>query len=287
MSITNFIPTIWSARLLAALDESLVYSQPGVVNRDYEGDIGAVGDQVRINSIGDPTISNYSRNADINSPEELNSAQQVLAIDQGKYFNFAVDDVDQVQARPLIMDEAMRRAGFKLMQTADQYVAALMVANVPSANQLGSEASPKTDLGTAGNAYQYLVDLGVMLDENVTPQAGRWAIVPPWFHGLLLKDSRFVAAGTPTTDAVLRNGMIGEAAGFRVMKSNNVPYTTTTTKFKIMAGYGGATSFVQQVLNVEAYRPQLRFSDAVKGLHVYGAKVIRPSNIAMLVANRP
>lgn len=287
MSLNNFIPSIWAAMLLEALDKELHYAQTGVVNRAYEGEISTQGDRVKINSIGDVTIGSYSKNTDITSVETLTSSQQELVIDQAKFFNFAVDDVDKVQAKPDVMAEAMRRAAYGFRDVADSYVATLMVSAIGSDNAIGTESSPKTDLGTAGKAYEYLVDLSVLLDKANTPTSGRWVIVPPWFHGALLKDSRFVSSGSAGADSRLANGFIGEAVGLRVLKSNNVPFTTSTTKFKIIAGHDIAVSYAEQILEVEAYRPEKRFSDAVKGLHVYGAKVVRPSNLAMLIANQP
>lgn len=286
MAIKNFIPQIWSARLLAALDKSLVYAQPGVVNRDYEGEISGAGDTVRINSIGDVTIKDYTRNTDIDAPQELNDAQSMLTITEEKYFNFAVDDVDRRQAQGSYFDEAMRRAGYNLRDKADQFVAAKYV-DVPTANMIGDDTTPKVPTAnTAGTAfYEYLVDLGVILDENNVPREQRFAIIPPWCHGLLQKDERFVKAGTPSTDNVLKNGEIGMAAGFSILVSNNVP-NTSGTKYKIIAGHPMACSYAEQIRKVEAYRPEKRFSDAVKGLHVYGAKVVRPYAWAVLTANK-
>jgi len=138
---------------------------------------------------------------------------------------------------------------------------------------------------TKDNAYEYLVDLGVKLDENNVPTTGRFTIVPAWFHGLLLKDDRFVRSGTTTGDQRLMNGEVGEAAGFTILKSNNVP-NTTGTKYKIIAGHRMATAYVEQILDVQTYKPEKRFGDAVKGLHVYGAKVVRPTALACLIANK-
>jgi hypothetical protein len=109
--------------------------------------------------------------------------------------------------------------------------------------------------------------------------------VPAWFHGLLLKDDRFVRSGTMAGDRRLANGEVGEAAGFTILNSNNVPQTAGA-KYKIIAGHAQATSYVEQVLDVQTYKPEKRFGDAVKGLHVYGAKVVRPSALACLIANK-
>lgn len=152
-----------------------------------------------------------------------------------------------------------------------------------AANVLGSTAVPKVP--TKDDAYEYLVDLSVLLDEGDTPIHGRFCIVPAWFHGLLLKDDRFVRSGTFRGDDRLQNGEVGEAAGFMVFKSNNVP-NTTAAKYKIIAGHSIATSYAEQILDVQTFKPEKRFGDAVKGLHVYGAKVLRSTSLAMLIANR-
>ncbi len=282
MSLNNFIPTIWAARVLENLRKSLVYGQDGVVNRDYEGEIRDVGDSVRINAIGPVTVFTYTKNTDIPPPETLSDAQTVLTIDQARAFNFQVDDIDRVQQRPKLMDEAMAEAAYSLRDDFDQYIAGLYTG-VASGNTIGTDESPVVPGATT--AYEYLVDLGVILDEAKVPRANRWVVVPPWFHGLLQKDDRFVKTGTTQSDQVLRNGEVGQAAGFRVLVSHNVP-NTTGTKYKIIAGHPMAISAASQINKVEAYRPERRFADAVKGLHLYGAKLIRPTAIAVLTANR-
>ena len=121
------------------------------------------------------------------------------------------------------------------------------------------------------------------------PKASRWVVVPAWYHALLLLDNRFVQAGTSAADNVLRNGEVGKATGFSVIVSNNVAYTGSSgsEKFKVMAGYDQTISYAEQIVEVQAYRPELRFADAVKGLHVYGAKVVRPDALAVLTVSRP
>lgn len=282
MSI-EFIPTVWAARLLVALDKSLVYGQANVCNRDYEGEIREAGNTVKIASIGDVSVADYVKNTDIGEPESLTDEEQTLLIDNAKYFNFYVDSVDRAQANANIMDEAMRRSAWSLRAAADTFLAAAMESAVPSGNKIGTVGDPVVP--TKDDAYEYLVDLGVLLDEGNVPIDDRFVIVPAWFHGLLLKDDRFVRSGTFRGDARLANGEVGEAAGFRILKSNNVP-NTSGAKFKIIAGHRLATSFAEQVLDVQTYKPEKRFGDAVKGLHVYGAKVVRPAALAMLIADR-
>ncbi|MEQ1604562.1 MAG: P22 phage major capsid protein family protein [Pyrinomonadaceae bacterium] len=279
----DFIPTVWAARLLVALEKSLVYGQTNVCNRDYEGEIRASGNTVKIASIGDVTVDDYTKDTDIGDPETLTDAEQTLLIDQAKYFNFYVDSVDRAQQNVNVLDEAMRRASWSLRDYADTFLAGAMEAAVDAGNKIGSTVTPKVP--TKDDAYEYLVDLGVLLDEANVPIDGRFVVVPAWFHGLLLKDERFVKAGTRRSDTAIRNGEVGEAAGFAILKSNNVP-NTTGTKYKIIAGHSIATSYVEQIVDVQNYKPEKRFGDAVKGLHVYGAKVVRPTALAMLIASK-
>ncbi len=279
----EFIPTVWAARLLVALEEALIYGQANVCNRDYEGEIKEAGNTVKIASIGDVTVNDYVRNEDIDDPEILTDDEQSLLIDQSKYFNFFVDSVDRAQTNVNVMDQAMRHSAWALRAQADTYLAGMMAGAVPDVKTIGSSTTPKVP--TKDTAYEYLVDLGVLLDESNTPTDGRFVIVPAWFHGLLLKDDRFVRAGTVKGESRLANGEVGEAAGFRILKSNNVP-AVSGAKYKIIAGHSIATTYVEQVLDLQTYKPEKRFGDAVKGLHVYGAKVLRPTSLSMLIASK-
>ena len=278
MAVTNFIPQVWSARLLAHLDKAHVLTN--LVNRDYEGEIRQYGDTVKITQIGDITIKDYVTNTDIDDPQELTTEQQLLVIDQQKYYAFQIDDVDAAQARASLADAAMQRAAYGLADAADRWLASLMAAGADEGNQLGSDAAPVAL--TAETAYTYLVRLKVILDKRNVPTEGRWVLVSPEYHGLLLQDDRFVGTGGTTAEAALGNGYIGSAAGFRVYLSNNLPNNLGAQK--VLASYNGATSYAEQILKTEAYRMEKRFADAVKGLHVYGGKVVRPAAIAVLTA---
>lgn len=275
MAIANFVPEVWSSQLLVSLKKSLVYGAPGVVNRDYEGEISQFGDTVHITSITQPTIGTYTAHTDI-TIEDVDDATRSLLIDQAKYFAFEVDDIEKRQALGGAMDQAAEEAAYGLRDTADQYVAGLMATDVDAGNLVAEQT-----ISTASGAYDLLVDLGVLLDEDNVPTDGRWAIVTPAFHGLLLKDSRFVAAGDAPSAATRANGMVGEAAGFTVRKSNNGqagPGAGAGTL--IFAGHPIATTYAEQIASVEAFRLEKRFADGLKGLHLYGAKVTRPTALA-------
>ena len=271
MAFTNFIPEVWSARLLEHLDNVHVYS--ALLNRDYEGDIRAYGDTVHINQIGDIAINDYT-GEDLAAPEELDSTMMELRIDQAKYFNFQVKDIDNAQSNPKVVDAAMQRASYNINDVIDNYLAGLLLAGVKSESAITAQTL------TSANAYDYLVDLGVLLNEHNVPMLGRWVVIPPWFHGLLLKDERFVGNGTGYNQAILQGGWVGDAAGFRIHLSNNVPESAGS--YSVIAGTNAAGSFAEQLVELEAYRLEKNFSDGLKGLHVYGAKVTQPDGLAVL-----
>jgi hypothetical protein len=122
MALT-FIPTVWAARLLVALEKALIYGQANVCNRNYEGEIRASGNTVKIASIGDVTIGDYVKDTDIAAPEILTDSDQSLVIDQAKYFNFYVDSIDRAQQNVDVLDEAMRHSAWALREKADAYLA--------------------------------------------------------------------------------------------------------------------------------------------------------------------
>jgi N4-gp56 family major capsid protein len=281
MAVDNFIPEVWRAALLASLKKALVYAAPGVANRNYEGDIARAGDTVRITSVGRPTIGTYVPNVTTISPETLTTGQRTLTVDQSKYFAFEIDDVDARQVAGTLMGEAMTEAAYALRDVADRYVGGLYT-QAQSANQLGTIV---VDASTPLVAYDsILVPLKVKLDEASVPTEGRYCIVPPWLHGRLLRDNRFIDASASGSTDPLLNGRVGRAAGFDIYVSNNCPNPTADHNV-VTAGHPMAVTYAEQIANTEAYRPESSFSDAVKGLHVYGAKVIRPEALATAVAD--
>jgi N4-gp56 family major capsid protein len=298
MALNNFIPAVWSARIYEALRKAFVYAQEGVINTDWEGEITDAGDTVKINSISDPTITDYVKNVDMSAPEVLSDSQKTLTITQAKAFHFYIDDVDKAQQKPKVMDNAMSRAAYRFSDITDQYVASVMVAGAAAGNAIGSDAAPIIAPGAAPGAtgaYEQLVDLSTKLNEANVPRNGRFAIVPPWYEGVLRKDDRFINndAASPVAGQPLLNGAIGRAAGFDILVSNNVPTNAAPVgnanqvpRNRVIAGHGMATTFAEQINEVEAYRPEKRFGDAVKGLHLYGAAVIEPAALAVLWTTR-
>lgn len=284
MSVRNFVPEIWSSRLLVATRKALVYAAPRVVNRDYEGEISEAGDTVRITSVSRPAIGTYVPGTTTITPEKLTTGQRTLLVDQSKYWAFSVDDVDKRQAKSNLIPAAMSEAAYGLADTIDQYVAGLYT-QIQSTNFLNVVGSPIDTYTAPTDAYdKVLVPLRTKLTKANVPSTGRYVIVPPEFYASLLLDSRFIKSDEAGTDAGLRNGYVGRAANFDIYESNNCPVPTGDTTV-VQAGVGAAITFAEQINKTEAYRPESSFSDAVKGLALYGAKVIRPDHLAAAFIN--
>ena len=267
MAITTFIPTIWSARLLAHLDNALVARN--FFNQDYEGEITDQGDTVRINQIGNISIFDYNRNTDMTPPETLATSAQDLIIDQANSFNFQVDDIDAVQSRANLMDSAMQRSGFALAEKEDTFLFNLLATAVPAANKT------TTAIADPAEMYEVLVHLRTIMVKNNVPSIGRVVAVPPEAVALLLKDDRFVGTGSNGAENRMINGFVGRAAGFDIFEVNTTPGGNT-----IIAGHPLASTLANQIVKTEAYRMERRFSDALKGLNVYGAKTLIPDALA-------
>lgn len=286
MAVTTFIPELWNARLLYALEKAHVATN--LVNRNYEGEISNHGDTVHINTIGAITVKSYTKNTDIDAPETLTTTDQTLVIDQAKYFNFQVDDVDKVQAAGELVDTAMGRAAYALADVSDAYLLGVIAAGAAARNTIGSAAAPIAL--TASNVYENIVKLKTKLDKANVPNTGRTIVVPPDVHSLLLLDDRFAKSTATAGQEALINGLVGRIAGFDVYMSNNVKTGTGTDTgktpyFEITAQITDATTYAEQIIKTEAYRMESRFADAVKGLHVYGAKVTDGTKIAKLLAS--
>lgn len=286
MAVTTFIPELWSARLLYALAKAHVATN--LVNREYQGIIANQGDTVHINSIGAITVKDYTKNTDIADPDALTTTEQTLVIDQCKYFNFQVDDVDNVQAAGDLVDTAMSRAAYSLADVADAYLLKTIAAGAASGNTVGAASAPIAL--TAANVYENIVKLRTKLDKANVPNPGRTIVVPPEVYALLLMDDRFAKSDAAAGQSALLNGEVGRVAGFTVYMSNNVRTGTGTDTgktpyFEITAQVSTATTYAEQIIKTEAYRLEKRFADAVKGLHVYGAKVTDGSQIAKLIAS--
>lgn len=308
MSLNNFIAQLWADSLLASLRKDLVYGN--LFNSDYQGIISQMGDTVKINAIGDILISSYVKDTDMTAPQTLTDAQTMLVISQGKYYNFEVDDVDQAQAEPGVMGEAMAWAAYKIALTMDLYFAGFYTDCI-AANTIGSSASPvvpvvasNANIGLGTTVYDYLVVLAQYLTQQAVPRQGRWCVIPPWVKTYLTQDIRFTSFNTPQARATIATGnldasggnavdaYLGRVENMDVYESVNAPNIggtpgITGSQDVVLAGHSMALTKAVGINKVEAYRPPYRFADAVKGLCLYGAKTIRPYALAVAYLQHP
>ena len=280
MAVDSFIPEVWSASLKVALEEQLVTAQPGVINHDYEGEIAAFGDTVHIGTLADPTISTYTKNVTSIDPQTLATTDETLVIDQSKMFAFEVDDVDQRQVRNSgdLLTKAAYRSARGLAKVLDTHLLTKMTTDAAA-------VLTAQDVATADAAFLLLRRLRMTLNKANVPTDGRFVIFSPEFEALVLGDNRFIDASRYGTNTPIMNGEIGRAIGFRCLTSNNLPAGTAGTAPEVsnfvIAGHPMATTLAEQINKVEAYRPQDSFGDAIKGLHLYGSRVVRPEALAV------
>jgi P22 coat protein - gene protein 5 len=276
---------------LAALQKNLVFGGPGVVNNDYEGEISGPGNVVHITQFGDPTITSYTPNSTI-TYQTLNDAGLDLNIDQAYSFSFSIDDVDRRQAAGDMQSYLEERASYQLANTADTYIAGLYTG-VATNNTVGTSSVPITPAlyasSTPADFYQkVLLPLKVELTEANIPMQGRYVVVPPWAEGLLEQTQAFIAItdmqGQPSQ--VFQTGMIGRCAGFDIYVSNNA-INYSGSDWIVQAGHPMAITYGEQIVQTEALRLQTTFADGVRGLHVFGAKLVRPDAIAVAYVARP
>ncbi len=280
MAITTFIPELWDARILANLNNTLVYAN--LVNRNYENEIKQRGDTVHIASLTDVTVKSYTNGTDLADPDSLTMTDQTLIINQADYFSFKVNDVDKVQANASYVDQATQSASYKFSDKVDSYIAGLLSAGT-IVTDLGSSTTPLA-ITTADLAYSLLVKMKTAMDKANVPKSGRWVVMPPDYEGFMLLDSRFAAAYGTTAETNLKEGSIARACGFDIYISNNVP-NTSSAKYKIIASTNDSCTYADQIIETEAMRMESDFADNVRGLHVYGAKVTRPAAIAVATVN--
>ena len=264
---------LWSAVFADTLEPKLVAK--AFVNGDITqtSEILQYGDTVHVNTLGPVNVFDYTENTEMSTLQILESADATLAIDKKKAFNFFVDDIDEKQVRPEIMEKAMENSAVAVAKKIDTDIFTCIKGAVPEGNTIGYAVPIQV---TANNIYDNIIKLKVILDENNVPDEGRKLAVRPEVEGLLLNDNRFVAAGVPQSEQRLETGLVLRALGFDIYKSNNVPAG------KIIASVPLATTHVHQLSKFSTYEPENLFGTACKGLNVYGTKTFYPAATAMI-----
>ena len=268
MAITNFIPTVWSETLYNQLERK--YIAVSHCNRDFEGDIKEKGAVVKICGVGNISIGDYTKNTDMSVPQTLSDTCQELKIDQAKYFNFQIDDIDQAQCSPKLMEAAMKLAASGLANAADRYVYSLY-----------TEAEHQLSL-PVDNIIDKIIEARTILFENDVSDAEEVVVeLTPYIAKQLMKEKSELVSDN---NEIIESGCIGSIAGCKVYVSNNVPYEEIGggALHHCFVRTKRSIAFAEQLSEINAYRPEKRFADAVKGLYLFGGKVIYPKEFVVL-----
>jgi hypothetical protein len=270
MSFNNFIPTVWSAQI--ARDRARESVAIKNCNTDYEGEIADSGDRVEINTVPRPTISNYVKDITVITPENLQGASTELIIDQSKYFCFEVDDIDKRQAKGNLMDSIKQEAAAGLSDVVDSYIFGKYAeaGKTITATSLTSVLCISTIMSALEQLWKNNVPKNEMIVLEVSPS---------FYTKMVLAK----IINVEKNDATLTSGYVGKFLNFEVFMSNNI-YSSGGYDY-CFARTKKAISFAGNITKTEAFRPQSSFSDAIKGLDVFGAKVIRPKELVVIKAS--
>lgn len=272
MAIENFIPEIWNAQMLLDFREQAVAAN--LVNRDYEGD-ATRGNTVKITTAVNVEVKDYKAAGRTTSADAISDTGQDLLIDQEKAFDFYVDDIDRAQAAGS-MDAYTRSAAEGLAEDADKFILATAVAG---ADHVLNGSAPETGDAT----HDVIRDLRKALNKASTPLGSRVLVVNAEFEALLLgADAKLTSADVSGSPAGLRDATLGRLLGFQIVTSENLPETDVP---QALAFYQPSVAYVSQIQDTEGMRAQDKFADRMRGLHVYGGKVIRPKGVAVFTAS--
>ena len=290
-----FLPSIYSKKVLNFFRKASVVE--AITNTDYAGEISAFGDSVKI--IKEPVISvsDYTRGSDT-TQTKLTDQELTLVVDSAKAFKFIVDDIETNMSHVNFKEVATSSAAYALRDSYDAAVIAAMFSGLSTSGPdhvLGADAAAATqtmgqhqggsnaiDLtgsdGTGTDPLDMMAFMAKLLDEQNVPEEGRWFVAPPSFYNELSQSgSKLMSVDFNAGQGSIRNGLVssGKLRGFDMYKSNNVAATSTATG-KVLAGHISSTATAQTIISTEVLRDPTSFGDIVRGLHVYGAKVLRP-----------
>ena len=290
----NFIPEIWSGKLIENFYDATVLA--AISNTDYEGEIRRYGDTVNIRTMPEITLRSYVKGQTL-QVEHPDKPKLQLLIDKGDYFACVEDDIDKIQADVNMMDAWSKDASEKMKIKIDQRVLVDLLPDIAAANK-GASAGAKTagfNLGTTGAPLtvtkdgaagttaitDLIVDMGTVLDEANAPESSRFLVLPAKAIGLIkkseLKDASLAGDGA----SILRNGRVGMIDRFTIYMSHNLNFSSS--KFDIIAGHKMGFTFATQMTEMETIRSEQTFGNVVRGLQVYGYKVVKPEALTTAV----
>lgn len=279
MSYSNFVPTVWETGINRDLERKCVFAED--CYRRYEGSVKRMGESVVIAGIGKPTIHTLDhddRNGEIASPESVESSSILMPINQIAYYNYEIGDIDKAQAIDGVVDALQEETTEALANQVDRYIASLALGD--DVNNLGST---KGVTGTAGSGETNVLDIldamqEKLMENDVSDATEIVVTVDPKFFTRFRRE--YTAQDTDNSK-ILKSGRVYYYNGMKVKVSNNVAKSTSggTTYSHIMARTKRAIAYVNPVTHTEAYRPEKKFVDAVKGFILYDAKVVRPKEL--------
>ena len=284
-----FLPSIYSKKVLNFFRKASVVE--AITNTDYAGEISAYGDSVKI--IKEPTITvyDYTRGSDTTSTK-LTDQEITLVVDSAKAFKFIVDDIETNMSHVNFKEVASSSAAYSLKDSYDAAVLSTMFSGVSASGPdhvIGADAAAGTggvnettasvDLGSASEVdpLDLMARMARLLDDQSVPEENRWFVASPDFYEELSQSgSKLLSVDFNAGQGSIRNGLVssGKLRGFDMYKSNNVPSVSTATG-QCLGGHMSSTATANTILSTEVIRDPSSFGDIVRGLHVYGAKVLR------------
>jgi len=284
----NFIPEIWSGKLIENFYDATVLA--AISNTVYEGEIRNMGDTVNIRTTPEITIRDYVKGQTL-SVENPDKAKLQLLIDKGEYFACVEDDVDSIQSDINLMDTWSKDASERMKIKIDQRVLSDILPDISASNKgaAAGRISGDIDLGTQGapealtkdNVIDLIVNMGTVLDEANSPESDRYLVIPAKMAGLIKRSDLKDASITGDSTSPLRNGRLGMIDRFTVYMSHNIK--NTGGKFDVIAGHKMGFTFASQMTEMETIRSESTFGNIVRGLQVYGYKVVKPEAICQAV----
>lgn len=284
-----FLPSIYSKKVLNFFRKASVVE--AITNTDYAGEISAYGDSVKI--IKEPTITvyDYTRGSDTTSTK-LTDQEITLVVDSAKAFKFIVDDIETNMSHVNFKEVASSSAAYSLKDSYDAAVLSTMFSGVSASapdHVIGADAAAGTggvgettasvDLGVASEVdpLDLMARMARLLDDQSVPEENRWFVASPDFYEELSQSgSKLLSVDFNAGQGSIRNGLVssGKLRGFDMYKSNNIPSVSTATG-QCLGGHMSSTATANTILSTEVIRDPSSFGDIVRGLHVYGAKVLR------------
>jgi len=287
-----FMPSIFSKKVLNFFRKASVAE--AITNTDYAGEISGFGDSVKIIKEPEITVYTYERGADV-TQTKLTDVETTLIVDVANAFKFKVDDIETAMSHVNFKEVASSSAAYALRDAFDEGVIAKIIAGVSAASPnhiLGSDnatdlaagtfdGTGNLDLGFGSNEHDPLdimAHMARLLDEQSIPEEGRWFLAPPSFYEQLSQSSsKLMSVDFNSGQGGIRNGLVssGKLRGFDMYKSNNIAAPSNAAG-QVVCGHISSTATAQTITSTEVLRDPDSFGDICRGLHVYGAKVLRP-----------